>query len=109
MTMMSLVLLALAGSSAAPNTAVIDRNRAAFRSCLQQASTSAKPPAVTADKFADYARTQCSAQQQALTAAMVDFDMHNGSSRKSATDGAGMAIDDYLETAKNNFSARNPN
>ena len=107
--MLSLVLLALAGTSPAPNTGAIDRSRSAYRSCLQQASTSAKPPAVTADKFADYARAQCAAQQQALTAAMVEFDMRNGASRKSATAGADMAVEDYLETAKNNFAARLPN
>ena len=109
--MFSLFLMALAagpGGAGAPNTAAIDRNRAAYRTCLASAAASAKPPTVTADKFADYVHGQCAAQQAALTDAMVSFDMKNGASRKSATDGASMAVEDYLETAKNNWSARNP-
>jgi hypothetical protein len=107
--MMSLFLLAFAAApAAAPNTAAIDRNRAAYRSCLATAAAAAKPPAVTADKFAEFVHAQCAAQQAALTDAMVSFDMRNGASRKSATDGANMAVEDYLETAKNSWSARNP-
>lgn len=109
--MISLFLMALAaapGGAGAPNTAAIDRNRAAYRSCLTSAVASAKAPAVTADKFADYAHGQCAAQQAALTDAMVSFDMKNGASRKSAAEGATMAIDDFVETAKNSWSARNP-
>lgn len=109
--MLSLVLLAFAAApagGAAPNTAAIDRNRAAYRSCLTSAVAAAKPPAVTADKFADFVRAQCATQQQALTDAMISFDMRNGASRKSATEGANMAVDDYMETAKNNWAAHNP-
>lgn len=110
--MFSLFLMALAvgqGGAGAPNTALLDRNRAAYRACLAEAATSAKPPAVTAATFAEHAHAQCAAQQSALVDAMVSFDMKNGASRKSATEGAGMAVDDYLETARNNWSARNPN
>ena len=109
--MISLFLMALAaapGGAGAPNTGAIDRNRAAYRACLATATANAKPPAVTADKFAEYVHAQCAAQQAALTDAMVSFDMRNGASRKSAADGASMAVEDYLETAKNNWSARNP-
>lgn len=106
--MLSLVLLALAAApqGAAPNTAAIDRSRSAYRSCLTNAAASAKPPAVTPEKFADYVHAQCAAQQAALTEAMVSFDMKNGASRASATEGASMAVDDYLESAKNNWAAR---
>ncbi|WP_114228791.1 MULTISPECIES: hypothetical protein [Sphingomonas] len=107
--MISLFLLAFAGApAAAPSPAVMDRNRAAYRACLATASASAKPPAVTADKFAAYIHAQCAAQEAALTDAMVSWDMRNGASRKSAADGASMAVQDFLETAKSNWSARNP-
>jgi len=110
--MMSLFLVAFAAGPAgagAITTAAIDRNRAAYRACLTSAAASAKPPAVTADKFADYMHAQCAAQQAAFTEAMVSFDMKNGASRKSAADGATMAVDDFLESAKNSWAARNPN
>jgi len=107
--MMSLVLLGLAAApAAAPNTAAIDRNRAAYRACLATAAAAAKPPEVTADKFAQFAHAQCAAQEQALTQAMISFDMRNGASRKSAADGATMAVEDYVETARNSWAARNP-
>lgn len=109
--MISLVLLAFAAAPAAgvaPNPAAMDRNRSAYRACLASAVTNAKPPEVTADKFAAYVHAQCAAQETALTEAMISWDMRNGASRKSATDGATMAVEDYLETAKNNWSARNP-
>jgi len=106
--MMSLFLVAfaMAPGAGAPNTAAIDRGRAAYRACLAEAAGSAKPPAVTPDKFAGFVREHCAAQQAALTDAMISFDMKNGASRKSAAEGASMAVDDYLETAKNNWSAR---
>ncbi|MCW3798658.1 hypothetical protein OMW55_12655 [Sphingomonas sp. BN140010] len=104
--MLSLVLLIAAAPAAAPNTAAIDRSRSAFVACLKQAATAAKAPEVTADSFAGYARSHCAAQQTALVEAMVAFDVRNGASRKSAVEGADMAVDDYLETAKNNWAAR---
>jgi hypothetical protein len=106
--MLSLFLIAFAPApAAAPNTAAIDRNRAAYRACLATAAA-AKPPVVTADKFAQFVHSQCAAQEQALTEAMISFDMRNGASRKSATDGATMAVEDYVETARNSWAARNP-
>lgn len=100
------VLMALAAPAAAPNTAAMDRARVAYRSCLTTAANGAKPPAVTADKFAEFVKAQCAAQQAALSDAMISFDMHNGVSRKNAADGATMAVDDMLETAKNGWLAR---
>lgn len=106
--MMSLVLLALA-APAAPNTAAIDRSRAAFVTCLKQASSDAKPGEVTADTFAAFVKARCAEQQKALADAMVAFDMRNGASRRSAADGADLAIEDYVETAKNVYLARTAN
>ena len=40
---------------------------------------------------------------------MISFDMKNGVSRKSAAEGAQMAVDDYVETAKNNYAMRSQN
>jgi hypothetical protein len=104
--MMSLVLFLAATPAAAPNTAAMDRSRSAFVTCLKQAAADAKPGEVTAAAFADFAKSHCAAQQQALTDAMIAFDMRNGVSRKSAADGAGLAVDDYLETAKNVYATR---
>jgi hypothetical protein len=106
MAMLSLVLFLAAAPASAPNTAAIDRSRSAFVTCLKQAATAAKPGEVTAETFPAFARSHCAAQQQALSDAMIAFDMRNGVSRRSAVDGAGLAVDDYLESARNLYAAR---
>lgn len=105
--MISLLLsVALAAPSAAPNQAGIDNSRRALVACLKQVASSAKAGEVTTDGFAAFAKTRCAAEEDAFSAAMISFDVKNGVSRKSAGEGAQMALDDYVETAKNNFTLR---
>ena len=104
--MLSFVLLLAAAPAPAPGTAAIDRSRSVFVACLKQAAGAANPSEVKAETFADFAKRHCAAQQQALMDAMIAFDLRNGVSRKSAADGAELAVDDYMETAKNLYAAR---
>jgi hypothetical protein len=108
--MISLLLgIALAAPAAAPNPAAIDSSRQVLVACLKQAASNAKPGEVTLDGFAAYAKSHCANEEAALQDAMIRFDVKNGVSRKSAAEGAQMALDDYVETAKNNYAARTPN
>lgn len=108
--MISLLLgVVLATAPAAPSQAGIDTSRRALVACLKQAASAAKPGEVTLDGFAAYAKGRCAAEEGALAAAMISFDVRNGVSRKSAAEGAQMAVDDYVETAKNSFAMRSGN
>jgi hypothetical protein len=100
--MISLFVIALAAGP-------VDTARSAFVGCLREAATRFKPPGVPVDAFAAQARARCVAQEEAFKTAMIAFDMKNGSSRKSAAEGAQFAIDDFVETARSNYEARNSN
>ena len=102
-------MLFITALAAAPTMGAIDSSRSAFVACLKEAASAAKPPEVTVDGCATFAKTRCAAQETALTGAMVAFDVKNGSSRKSAAEGAQLMLDDYLETAKSNYAARHSN
>jgi hypothetical protein len=108
--MISLLIgAALAAAGPASFEAAIDNSRKALVACLKQAASEAKPEVVKPDGFAAYAKTLCTGQETALQNAMISFDMKNGVSRKSAAEGAQMAVDDYVETAKNNYAMRSQN
>ena len=108
--MISLLLgLALAAPAAAPNQAAIDASRKVLVDCLRQVTSTAKPSEVTLDGFAAYAKSRCANEEAALQNAMISFDMKNGVSRKSAAEGAQMAVDDYVETAKSKYADRAQN
>ena len=108
--MISLLLgLALAAPAPALSQAAIDASRKALVDCLRQAASIAKPGEVTLDSFAAYAKTRCANEEAALQNAMISFDMKNGVSRKSAAEGAQMAVDDYVETAKGKYADRAQN
>lgn len=104
--MFSLFVIALA---AAPTAGAIDSSRSAFVGCLREAASTAKPPEVPVDGFAAYAKGRCTAQEEALKSAMIAFDIKNGASRRSAAEGAQFTIDDFIETARGNYAARNSN
>ena len=102
------LLIALAAAPAAQSQAAIDQSRRALVACLKTAAAEGKPPEVTTGSFGVWAKTRCAAGASALQGSMVAFDMKNGSSRKSANEGAQMAVDDYVESARNTFSNRQP-
>ena len=108
--MISLLLsAAIAATAAAPLEAAIDNSRKALVTCLKQAASTADPGNVKPDGFADYVKSRCATEEAALQDAMIRFDMKNGVSRKSALEGAQMAVEDYVETARNNYAARTTN
>ena len=107
--MISLLLGLALAAPAAPNQVAIDNSRRALVDCLRQAAAIAKPGEVTLDSFVAYAKTRCANEEAALQNAMISFDMKNGVSRKSAAEGAQMAVDDYVETAKGKYADRAQN
>ena len=100
---------ALAATAPASSEVAIDNSRKALVACLKQAASDAKPAEVKPDGFAAYVKTICANEEAALQNAMISFDVKNGVSRKSAAEGAQLAVDDYVETAKNNYAMRAQN
>jgi hypothetical protein len=104
--MISLVIssaIAMAGLQA-----TIAAPRAAFMSCLKQASAKAASDKVGADSFEAALRSACSAQASSFKGALVSFDVKNGVARKQAATDADLQIDDYLASQLDNYSSRLP-
>jgi hypothetical protein len=105
--MISILLTAALAAAPAPvSQAAMSSSRQALVACLKDASSTAKPGEVTLETFPAFAKTHCAAQVAALQDAMVSFDMKNGIKRKDAVEGADLAIDDYVASAKENFEVR---
>ena len=101
-------MILLVGASALYLTALqasISAPRAEFTSCLKQASARAGSEKVTADGFEAYVRGACSSQVSALKSALVAWDVKNGSSKKSAAEGAELTISDYLQSSLERYTA----
>jgi hypothetical protein len=88
--------------------ASISAPRAAFVSCLKDASSKAATAKVGADGFDGFVRSNCSSQATSLKGALVSFDVKNGVARKQASSDADLMIDDYLATSLDNYKARMP-
>ena len=91
----ALTLAALQATIAAPTSA--------FRGCLHDATTKATSEKVSADTIETYLRNACTVQMGTLKAALVEFRMKNGMSKKAASDDAEMTIDDYVSTPADNY------
>lgn len=91
----ALTLAALQATIAAPTSA--------FRGCLHDATTKATSEKVSADTIETYLRNACTVQMGTLKAALVEFRMKNGMSKKAAADDAEMTIDDYVSTPADNY------
>ena len=108
--MISILLTAALAAAPAPvSQAAMSSSRQALVACLKEASATAKPGEVTLETFATFAKTHCAEQVSALQSAMISFDMKNGIKRKDAVEGADLAVDDYVESAKSNFEVRTRN
>ena len=79
-----IALLAASAIFLTASQAVINGPRAAFRSCLREASSKASNAKVGGDGFEAYVRTNCGAQLGSFKAAVVKFDMGNKMSRKAS-------------------------
>ena len=99
-------MIALLGASAlalAGLQATIAAPTSAFRGCLHDATSKATSDKVSADTIETYLRGACTVQMGALKAALVEFRMKNGMTRKAADSDAEMTIDDYVSTPADNY------
>ena len=86
--------------------ASIDGPRAAFSTCLKQASAKALGDKVAGDAFPGYAKAACTGEADKLKNALVSFDVKNGVKRAQASSDADAQLDDYIVGSTENYTAR---
>jgi hypothetical protein len=95
--------LVLALAMAAPNPSVIDAPRKAFATCLKTFETNQMKANVAADAYASAVKTACPSEAQALSDALVKFDVAMGTKRASAQANAERDLEDYRLTSEERY------
>jgi hypothetical protein len=98
-----MITFVLALALAAPNPAAIDAPRRAFQVCLKSFETNQLRAKVATDAYAAAVKAACSAEAQALTDALVKFDVAMGTKRASALANAQRDVDDYRLTSEERY------
>jgi len=98
-----MITLVIALALAAPNPSSIDAPRKAFASCLKTFESNQLRAKVDAVAYATAVKSACQAEAQALTDALVRFDVAMGTKRASATANAQRDLDDYRLTSEERY------
>ena len=93
----------MAFALAAPNPAMIDAPRTAFRACLKTFETNQMKAKVDAAAYATAVKSACPTEAQALTEALVKYDVAMGNKRASALANAARDLDDYRLTSEERY------
>lgn len=93
----------LALALAAPNPAMIDAPRNAFRACLKTFETNQLNAKVDVGAYATAVKTACSPEAQALSDALVKYDVAMGTKRANALANAERDVDDYRLTSEERY------
>jgi hypothetical protein len=93
----------LALALAAPNPAMIDAPRNAFRACLKTFESNQMRAKVDASAYATAVKTACPTEAQALTDALVKYDVAMGNKRASAAANAERDLEDYRLTSEERY------
>lgn len=98
-----MIAFVLALALAAPNPASIDAPRHAFAACLKTFESNQLRAKIAVDAYAAAVKAACPAEAQALTDALVRFDVAMGTKRTSAVSNAQRDIDDYRLTSEERY------
>ena len=93
----------LALALAAPNPSSIDAPRRAFSSCLKTFESNQLKAKIDAGAYAAAVKSACSNEAQALSDALVKFDVAMGTKRASAQANAQRDVDDYRLTSEERY------
>lgn len=93
----------LALALAAPNPAAIDAPRNAFRACLKTFENNQMNAKVDAAAYATAVKAACPGEAQALSDALIKFDVAMGTKRASAQANAQRDVDDYRLTSEERY------
>lgn len=94
-----LLALALAG----PNPSSIDAPRNAFRACLKTFESNQMKAKVDAAAYADAVKAACPTEAQALSDALIKYDVAMGTKRASAQSNAQRDVEDYRLTSEERY------
>ena len=98
-----MITFVLALALAAPNPSSIDAPRKAFAACLRTFETNQRTAKVDAAAYSAAVKAACAAEAQALTNALVAFDVGMGTKRPAALANAQRDIDDYRLTSEERY------
>ena len=98
-----MITFVLALALAAPNPASIDAPRHAFAACLKSFETNQLKAKVAVDAYSAAVKAACSAEAQALSDALVKYDVAMGNKRASAVANAQRDVDDYRLTSEERY------
>ena len=88
---------------AAPNPATIDAPRNAFRACLKTFESNQMQAKVAAEAYASAVKSACSTEADALSNALVKYDVAMGNKRAAALTNAQRDVDDYRLTSEERY------
>ncbi len=98
-----MIAFVMAFALAAPNPSAIDAPRRAFAACLKTFESNQMRAKVAADAYSAAVKAACAAEAQALSDALVKYDVAMGTKRASATANAQRDVDDYRLTSEERF------
>lgn len=98
-----MVTFLLALALAAPNPSSIDAPRNAFRACLKTFETNQMKAKVDAAAYADAVKAACPTEAQALSDALIKYDVAMGTKRASAQSNAQRDVEDYRLTSEERY------
>lgn len=98
-----MITFVLALALAAPNPSSIDAPRRAFASCLKTFESNQMRAKVAADAYSTAVKAACPTEAQALSDALVKYDVAMGNKRAAAQENAQRDVDDYRLTSEERY------
>ncbi len=98
-----MITFVLALLLAAPNPSSIDAPRRAYAGCLKTFETNQMKAKVAADAYAAAVKGACPTEAQALSDALVKYDVAMGTKRAAATANAERDLEDYRLTSEERY------
>jgi hypothetical protein len=95
--------LVLALALAAPNPSSIDAPRRAFATCLKTFENNQMKAKIDAGAYATAVKSACPGEAQALSDALIKFDVAMGTKRANAVANAERDVDDYRLTSEERY------
>ena len=97
--LVAMMMLALA----APNPGKLDAPRKAYQACLKSFETKSLGDKLDAAAYSTAIKGACTAEADALTRALTDYDVAMGSKRAAAAATAASDVADYVLTSEERF------
>jgi hypothetical protein len=98
-----MITLFIAVALAVPNPSSIDAPRKAFAACLKTFESNQLNAKVAADAYSAAVKAACPSEAQALTDALVKYDVAMGTKRPAALANAQRDVDDYRLTSEERY------